>query len=134
MADEDFETFDAVKARLDAIVEAVSDDALPLDDALALYEEAVALGLRASDLLESDIDIAQERAALEASAAETPLAPPADEIAARAASATTEADATAATAEADATTATDATTEADATAATAATTGSALDVSGGIHG
>lgn len=122
MAGEDFETFDAVKARLDAIVEAVSDDALPLDDALALYEEAVALGLRASDLLESDIDIAQERAALEASAAEASLTPPADEIAARAASATVEADATT---EADATAATDATT---------ATTGSALDVSGGLHG
>ena len=47
--------------RLDEIVAAVSDDALPLDDALALYEEAVSLGLRASDLLEQDIE--EQRAA-----------------------------------------------------------------------
>ena len=52
---ESFTTFAELKERLDAIVEAVSDDELPLDDALVLYEEAVALGLRASELLEEDI-------------------------------------------------------------------------------
>lgn len=52
-----YETFEAVKARLDEIVAAVSDDSLPLDDALDLYEEAVALGMRASELLESGIEI-----------------------------------------------------------------------------
>lgn len=45
-----------VKERLDQIVDAVSADNLPLDDALALYEEAVKLGLRASDLIEQDTE------------------------------------------------------------------------------
>ena len=52
--------FESVKARLDEIVKAVSDDELPLDDALELYEEAVMLGLRVSDLLEDGIDPAAE--------------------------------------------------------------------------
>lgn len=56
MAHESFETFDAVKSRLDEIVELVGSDELPLDEALALYEEAVGLGLRASDLLEKNIE------------------------------------------------------------------------------
>ncbi|MEG0418303.1 MAG: exodeoxyribonuclease VII small subunit [Gordonibacter sp.] len=56
MALESYETFDAVKTRLDEIVDAVGSDELPLDDALSLYEEAVALGLRASNLLETDIE------------------------------------------------------------------------------
>ena len=90
MAGEDLETFDAVKARLDAIVEAVSDDDLPLDDALALYEEAVTLGLRASDLLEADIDLSQERGSLEASAAPAPLDPAAGRAAPTAVYAATE--------------------------------------------
>ncbi len=37
----------------------MSDDELALDDALALYEEAVGLGLRASDLLEENIEAQQ---------------------------------------------------------------------------
>ena len=53
---DEYRTFEAVKERLDKIVAAVSDESLPLDDALDLYEEAVSLGLRASDLLETDID------------------------------------------------------------------------------
>ena len=56
MALESYDSFEAVKSRLDEIVDAVNDDDLPLDDALALYEEAVALGLRASDLLEENIE------------------------------------------------------------------------------
>lgn len=60
--------FAAVKARLDEIVQAVSDDSLPLDDALALYEEAVTLGLRVSDLLE--VGIAAENETDEAAQAE----------------------------------------------------------------
>ena len=55
-------SFAEVKTRLDEIVEAVNDDNLPLDDALALYEEAVNLGLRASNLLEADIDATAEAA------------------------------------------------------------------------
>ena len=54
-----YETYDDVRARLDEIVDAVSDDELALDDALALYEEAVGLGLRASDLLEDNIETQQ---------------------------------------------------------------------------
>lgn len=56
MASESYDTFEAVKSRLDEIVAAVSNDELPLEDALVLYEEAVGLGLRASDLLEENIE------------------------------------------------------------------------------
>lgn len=59
MAHESYDSFEAVKTRLDEIVDAVSDDELALDDALALYEEAVGLGLRASDLLEENIETQQ---------------------------------------------------------------------------
>ena len=37
------------------IADAVDDESLSLDEALDLYEEAVALGLKASDLLEAGI-------------------------------------------------------------------------------
>ena len=47
--------FDAMKARLDEIVEEVSAEGISLDDALALYEEAVKLGLAACDVSEADI-------------------------------------------------------------------------------
>ena len=53
-------TFEQALTRLDEIVEAVGDENLPLDDALDLFEEAVALGLRATDLLEDGIDIDEE--------------------------------------------------------------------------
>lgn len=66
--DESYKTFEDLKVRLDEIVEAVSDDDLPLDEALDLYEEAVSLGLRASDLLEEGIE-ARRAAEAEASAA-----------------------------------------------------------------
>ncbi len=73
MPNEEYATFEDVKARLDQIVDAVGDDSLPLDDALALYEEAVGLGLRASDLLEEGIEARRE--AEEARAAESDEAP-----------------------------------------------------------
>ena len=47
--------FETTKARLAEIADAVSDENLSLDDALDLFEEAVALGLQASDLLETGI-------------------------------------------------------------------------------
>lgn len=56
MALESYESFEKVKLRLDEIVDAVGSNDLPLDEALALYEEAVSLGLRASDLLETNIE------------------------------------------------------------------------------
>lgn len=59
MALESYDSFEAVKTRLDEIVDAVNDDNLPLDEALSLYEEAVGLGLRASDLLEENIEAQQ---------------------------------------------------------------------------
>lgn len=62
-------SFRELKARLDEIVELVSDDSLPLEDALKYYEEAVGLGLEASNILEQGInantaehDLAQEQA------------------------------------------------------------------------
>ena len=45
-----------LKERLDQIVDAVSADDLPLEEALALYEEAVKLGSAASALIEEDIN------------------------------------------------------------------------------
>ncbi len=53
---ESYESFESVQGRLDEIVAEVSNEDLSLDDALNLYEEAVGLGLRASDLLEEGID------------------------------------------------------------------------------
>jgi len=47
--------FKSVKSRIAEIAEEVDDDSLSLDAALDLYEEAVALGLKASDLLEVGI-------------------------------------------------------------------------------
>ena len=56
MAHESYVTFDQVKTRLDEIVDAVGSEEMPLDEALSLYEEAVGLGLRASELLEENIE------------------------------------------------------------------------------
>lgn len=56
MAFEAYDTFESVKHRLGEIIDAVNDESLPLEEALALYEEAVGLGLRASDLLEEGIE------------------------------------------------------------------------------
>lgn len=52
--------FASVKERLSEIADMVDDENLSLDDALDLYEEAVALGLKASDLLEVGINPAEE--------------------------------------------------------------------------
>lgn len=60
------ESFDELKTRLEEIVQAVSDETLPLDAALDLYEEAVSLGMRASDFLEDGITLDEEPAAEEA--------------------------------------------------------------------
>lgn len=49
-----YESYDEVRARLDEIAEAVSAEGVTLDEALALYEEAVKLGLLACDLSEED--------------------------------------------------------------------------------
>lgn len=49
---EEYDSFTEIKARLDEIVAAVSDESLPLEEALTLYEEAAKLGLRVSALIE----------------------------------------------------------------------------------
>ena len=60
MANDHLQDFEAIKMRLEEIVEAVSDESIPLDDALDLYEEAVELGMRVSDVLEDDIVVDEE--------------------------------------------------------------------------
>ena len=52
MLDSNAASYDQVRDRLDEIVEAVSAPGISLDEALALYEEAVKLGLSACDLSE----------------------------------------------------------------------------------
>ena len=52
--------FDAMKSRLDEILEEVSAEGVSLDDALALYEEAVKLGLAACDVSEADILVPED--------------------------------------------------------------------------
>lgn len=57
---DDSPKFDDVKARLDEIAVEVSADGVSLDKALALYEEAVSLGLAACDLSEKDVLVAPD--------------------------------------------------------------------------
>ena len=52
MSDSNAASYEQVRDRLDEIVEAVSAPGISLDEALALYEEAVKLGLSACDLSE----------------------------------------------------------------------------------
>ena len=54
--------FESVKKRIAEIADAVDDESLSLDEALDLYEEAVALGLKASDLLEVGITLEEDSA------------------------------------------------------------------------
>ena len=54
--------FESVKVRLAEIAEEVDDETISLDAALDLYEEAVSLGLKASDLLETGIAVPEESA------------------------------------------------------------------------
>lgn len=65
MAAVDSEAFAEAKQRLDEIVDAVSDDNLPLDDAISLYEEAVSVCMKLSDLIEEDIKVTSDEGALD---------------------------------------------------------------------
>ena len=49
--------FESLKSRLAEIAEQIDDENLSLDDALDLYDEAVALGLQAGDLLETGVEV-----------------------------------------------------------------------------
>ena len=53
---ENYESYSQVKDRLDLIVDKVGDENISLDEALDLYDEAVKLAMRASDLIEIDIE------------------------------------------------------------------------------
>ena len=55
MSHDDARSFEDIKTRLDEIVSLVSDDSLPFDEALDLYEEAVGIGLQASRIMEEGI-------------------------------------------------------------------------------
>lgn len=57
--------FADIQQRLDQILNEVNDDQVSLDDALALCEEAVALGLSASALLEDGVTEEERDAAAE---------------------------------------------------------------------
>lgn len=51
---EAYSSYDEVSKRLNQIVDEVNAEGVTLDEALALYEEAVKLGLRACDLSEEE--------------------------------------------------------------------------------
>lgn len=52
---DDAATFPSVRERLDEIAQEVAREDISLDEALALYEEAVKLGLAACELSEADL-------------------------------------------------------------------------------
>lgn len=49
------DSFESVNERLKEIIRLVGDDSIPLDEALGLFEEAAALGVKASAMLEENI-------------------------------------------------------------------------------
>lgn len=55
MSQNNYKTYDELNARLNEIANTVSNENIPLDDALTLYEEAVGLGLRGCEMLEVGI-------------------------------------------------------------------------------
>ena len=65
-------SFDELRERLEQIVDEVNAEGITLDESLALYEEAVKLGLSACDMSEQDAleaygaEQAESRAAVEA--------------------------------------------------------------------
>lgn len=62
--------FGAVKQRLEYIADAVGNEDMPLEEALDLFEEAVALGMKVGDLLEVGLDDAEEAASAGEAAAQ----------------------------------------------------------------
>ena len=49
------DSFESVNERLKEIIRLVGDDSISLDEALALFEEAAVLGVKASAMLEENI-------------------------------------------------------------------------------
>lgn len=63
---EAYEAYDEVSERLNKIVDEVNDPEISLDSALALYEEAVKLGLLACDLSEEGaLELLEEQTQIE---------------------------------------------------------------------
>lgn len=75
MAADEAWSFNDLKTRLDEIVSLVSNDDLPLDEALDLYEEAVGIGMQASRIMEEGIS---EREAQQQDKEPSDVAPCAD--------------------------------------------------------
>ena len=63
------DSVDEIKARLKAILAQVEDPNLPMDEILALYEEAVKLGSKVGEVVEGNISEEDARAAFDADAA-----------------------------------------------------------------
>lgn len=68
-------TVDSINARLKEILKQVDDPDLPMDEILALYEEAVKLGSKVGEVVESNISDEEARAAAEAAAAASATTP-----------------------------------------------------------
>ncbi|MBR3257722.1 MAG: exodeoxyribonuclease VII small subunit [Eggerthellaceae bacterium] len=63
------DSVDEIKARLKAILAQVEDPNLPMDEILALYEEAVKLGSKVGEVVEGNISEEDARTAFDADAA-----------------------------------------------------------------
>ena len=72
MTDKQPETFSEVRARLDEIVTQVRDKDLSLEKSLDLYEEAIALGNRCTELVDSP-DFSPEEALEAQDAQQSPV-------------------------------------------------------------
>lgn len=73
------DSVEEIKARLKAILAQVEDPDLPMDEILALYEEAVKLGSKVGEVVESNISEDDARAAFDADAAAPSPAEPSRE-------------------------------------------------------
>lgn len=69
-----YTSFSDINERLERIVQQTADDTLSLDDALALYEEAVQLGLQVSSLIENTMDQVSDSSDVRAASIDTPVA------------------------------------------------------------
>ena len=56
MAEVNTENFDDIKGRLQQIKQEVAAEDISLDDSLKLYEEAVNLGMKATEVVDSNVN------------------------------------------------------------------------------
>ena len=71
-----YETFEQITERLDDIVDAVRDREISLERSLDLFDEAIALGSKAVEMVDATNLSEAEKAKLEADAPENPEATP----------------------------------------------------------